>query len=487
MEIHVILGNQLFETKYFKTFEGHFFMCEDIDLCKHYRPHKAKIYLFLVAMREFRDQFDKSLDYFELEEKPQFFEKLAKTLKKKKAKKIKMYEIEDRFFEKKMSDFCEENKIELEYITSPNFICSRDEFSDYIERTNKPFMKTFYEEQRLKHDVLMDGEVPIGGKYSFDSENRKKVPKKFDLIDEIPPKNNSKHRDDVLALIDKYFSDHPGDAEEFYFPTNHKDAAKHLDEFFKTKMQLFGDYEDAIDERNPFLYHSLVSPLINIGLLHPLTVVKKAQKALNKDNLNSVEGFIRQVMGWREFMRGIYHEYDEVQQKENFFGHKKKLKACWRKADTGIPVVDKTIKKVLKYGYCHHIERLMVLSNLMLILEVDPREVHAFFMEMFIDSLDWVMGPNVYGMGQFSDGGIFATKPYFSGSNYILKMSHEKKGDWCDEWDGLYWSFIDRNREFFSKNYRMSMMVSMFDKMDEDKKKRIAKAADKARDRLVKG
>lgn len=186
-------------------------------------------------------------------------------------------------------------------------------------------------------------------------------------------------------------------------------------------------------------------------------------------------------------MRGIYHEYDEVQQKENFFGHKKKLKACWRKADTGIPVVDKTIEKILKYGYCHHIERLMVLSNLMLILEVDPREVHAFFMEMFIDSLDWVMGPNVYGMGQFSDGGIFATKPYFSGSNYILKMSHEKKGDWCDEWDGLYWSFIDRNREFFSKNYRMSMMVSMFDKMDEDKKKRIAKAADNARDRLVKG
>lgn len=487
MELHVILGNQLFEAKYLKKMEGAFFMCEDWDLCRHFRPHKAKIYLFLTAMREYRDYLSekKDLHYFELEPKAQFFQKLEKTLKKTKAKKIKMFEIEDKFFEKKMSDFAKKQKIELEFLPSPNFICTRDEFYQYLEEGKKPFMKTFYEQQRQQNDVLMDGDKPLGGKWSFDAENRKKIPKKYDVIEKMPQENKSPYREEILTLIDKHFEDHHGQAEEFYFPTNHKDSKKALKIFFDEKLGLFGDFEDAIDDRHPFLYHTLFSPLINLGLLQPMDVVKEAQKRVDKNNINAVEGLVRQVMGWREFMRGIYQNYDEKQQSENFFGHKNKLAPCWYSGDTGIPVVDKTIKKILKYGYCHHIERLMVLSNLMLILKVHPQEVHRYFMEMFVDSLDWVMGPNVFGMGQFSDGGIFATKPYFSGSNYITKMSHEKKGDWCDEWDGLYWRFIDENREFFKKNYRMSMMVSMYDKMDEEKKKRILKAAKSAEKRLT--
>jgi deoxyribodipyrimidine photolyase-related protein len=182
-------------------------------------------------------------------------------------------------------------------------------------------------------------------------------------------------------------------------------------------------------------------------------------------------------MGWREFVRGIYQNFSEEQDKRNFFNHQRKLTHHWYDGTTGLPPVDDAIKKAQKYGYCHHIERLMILSNVMLLSELHPHEVHKWFMEMFIDSADWVMGPNVYGMGQFSDGGIFATKPYISGSNYILKMSDYKKGEWSEVWDGLFWRFIGKNKVFLSKNPRLNMMVKTLEKMEANKKKRLLSLA----------
>tara|TARA_Y100000385_G_C12909521_1_gene557764 strand:- start:74 stop:886 length:813 start_codon:yes stop_codon:yes gene_type:complete len=257
--------------------------------------------------------------------------------------------------------------------------------------------------------------------------------------------------------------------------TSRKEALKELNFFLKNKFELFGVFEDAIDLRDPFLYHSVLSPYINIGFITPEEIVKKALEA--DVSINSKEGFIRQIIGWREFIHGIYQEYSEFQENENFFKHKRKLKECWYQGNTGILPLDDAIKKVNKYGYNHHIERLMIISNLMLLCRVDPREVHKWFMEMYVDSSDWVMGPNVYGMAQFSDGGIFATKPYISGSNYILKMSHYRKDDWSEIWDGLYWMFIKDNQDFFKKNYRMSMMVKLLEKMDDSKKKKLFKLA----------
>ena len=183
--------------------------------------------------------------------------------------------------------------------------------------------------------------------------------------------------------------------------------------------------------------------------------------------LNSLEGFIRQVIGWREFVRGIYHHFGEEQASANFFGHGSHLTDHWYEGTTGIAPLDYVIKKTQRWGWAHHIERLMGLGNLMLLLEINPNSVYKWFMELFIDSYDWVMVPNVYGMSQFSDGGLLATKPYISGSNYILKMSDYKRGDWCNVWDALYWRFINKNRSFFKKNPRMNMMVSMYDKKDE--------------------
>ena len=194
--------------------------------------------------------------------------------------------------------------------------------------------------------------------------------------------------------------------------------------------------------------------------------------------MNSLEGYIRQVIGWREFMRGIYQSYSEKMETRNFFKQNRKMKKSWYDGTTGLPPLDYAIKNALNHGWSHHIERLMILSNIMNLCEIKPTVVYKWFMEMFVDSSDWVMVPNVYGMGLFSDGGIFATKPYICGSSYFMKMMDFKKGDWCNIMDGLYWRFIDRNRKFFLKNPRLSMMVRIFDKMKTDRKKLILPAAE---------
>ena len=202
--------------------------------------------------------------------------------------------------------------------------------------------------------------------------------------------------------------------------------------------------------------------------------------------MNSCEGFIRQVIGWREFIRGIYQNFSEQQEESNFFQHKRKLNELWYNGKSGVAPLDDVIKKVLRFGYAHHIERLMVVGSLMVLLEVDPTEAHRWFMEMFIDSSDWVMGPNVFGMALFSDGGVFATKPYICGSNYFRKMGGYKDGDWQEGVDGLYWSFIEKHKRFFLKNPRLSMMVRSLEKMPTEKKRKIFGKAEELRSRLTK-
>ena len=487
MKLQIILGNQLFPIKYYRDADK-IFMSEDYDLCTHFKYHKHKLIFFLASMRNFRDELKNkkhSVDYYELDKRMNFFSNLEKSIKKNKIKEISIFEIEDKFFETQITDFCKENDLKLTIENSPMFLVKRETFKEYNDNAKKPFMKSFYESLRQSTGILMTKNgKPEGGKYSFDAENRKKIPKKMDVIQNPIQEEHDKNTKDVIELMDKYFSDHPGVANNFWMHVTRDGALKELKYFLKEKFENFGAYEDAIDDRDPFLYHSVLSPYINIGFLTPEEIVKKALKA--DVDLNSKEGFIRQIIGWREFMRGIYQEYSEKQDKENFFKHKRKLTKAWYEGETGIPPLDDAIKKVLRYGYNHHIERLMIISNLMLLCEIKPQIVHQWFMEMYVDSSDWVMGPNVYGMAQFSDGGIFATKPYISGSNYIHKMGHYKKGDWNDVWDGLYWRFIGKHQDFFKKNYRMNMMVKMLEKMDQDKKKKIFKAAEKFLEKYTK-
>ena len=479
----VILGDQLFPAAFYKNQKAlPVFMAEDLGLATHFKYHKHKIGFFFMSMRSYADHLRElgfKVDYNTLSEVP-FLKLLEKFIKQHQLKKLFMAEVQDKFFEKQLQDFCTHHTIELEFIGSAMFLCSRYQFKSYLRKNAKPFMKTFYEAERKRLKILLKDDAPEGGHWSYDVENRKKAPKEL-TNKGLATFTPSKHLSEVSALVNEKFPSHPGSMNDFWLPTDRKGALKSLKHFIDHHLPHFGDYEDAITPRDAFLYHAIISPMMNNGLITPAEILEKVLERYkeNKDiPLSSVEGFVRQVMGWREFVRGIYQNYSEVQDTTNFFNHTRKLTKDWYEGTTGILPVDDAIKKAVKYGYCHHIERLMILSNIMLLSEIDPEEVHRWFMEMFVDSADWVMGPNVYGMGQFSDGGIFATKPYISGSNYILKMSDYKKGDWCEVWDGLFWRFIGKNADFFSKNYRMSMMVKTYEKMDSSKKKKLIKIAE---------
>ena len=226
-------------------------------------------------------------------------------------------------------------------------------------------------------------------------------------------------------------------------------------------------------EGGNFLYHSCLSALLNIGLLTPDEVISETLRFSEKNSipLNSLEGFIRQIIGWREFIRGIYHAEGVNQSNSNYWNNSKKLTSSWYDGSTGIEPLDDCIKTTLKDGYIHHIPRLMIISNIMNMCGVHPKEIYKWFMEMYIDSSEWVMVPNVFGMATYSDGGLMSTKPYTCGSNYVLKMSNYKKGDWCDKLDGIYWSFTEKNRKFYEGNPRLSLLTRSLDKLDPERKK----------------
>jgi deoxyribodipyrimidine photolyase-related protein len=342
-------------------------------------------------------------------------------------------------------------------------------------------MGDFYKFQRRRLDILMDGDEPVGGKWSFDDDNRKKVPKQ--LLAEIPSLLKVKFDAIDRAAVDHVegrFPDNPGSLDELFFPTSHANAKKWLKHFLKERFASFGDYEDAIVQGESWLWHSVVTPSLNTGLLTPNQILKETLAFANKNDvpLNSLEGFLRQIIGWREFMRATYQDLGVKMRTTNHWNHNRKIPACFYDGSTGILPIDDTIHRILRTGYCHHIERLMVLGGFMFLCEFDPDEIYKWFMEMFVDSYDWVMVPNVYAMSQNADGGMITTKPYFSGSAYIRKMSHYPKAEWCDIWDALYWRWIWNHADELSRNPRWAMMCSMVRKMEADKRHEHLKSAE---------
>ncbi len=493
MNTLLILGNQLFDVQLIpKELKiTSVFMKEDLNLCTHFKYHKLKIAFFLSAMRKYAQELNEkkiAVHYEKLTKKDlSFSNSLKNYLSEKNITNLYCYEIEDKFFEKEISELCIKNKVLLHFIPSPMFLSSREDFRNYLSTTKKPFMKTFYERQRKKFKVLVDKDLkPEGGQWSFDEENRKPLPKNYQAPT-LERYKADKIDQEVHLVVNHFFSKHPGNTDHTWLPTDRISAQKWLDIFIKERLEMFGAYEDALSKDSDIIHHSALTPFLNAGLLTPQEVVKKVLIEFKKKKLplNSVEGFIRQVIGWREFIRGIYQNFSEKQDSTNFWNHHQSLTSHWYNGTTGIEPLDDVIKKTERLGYAHHIERLMIVGSLMLILEIDPFEGHKWFMEMFIDSSDWVMGPNVYGMALFSDGGIFATKPYFCGSNYYRKMGKYKTTDWQDGVDGLYWSFIEKNKNFFSKNPRMSMMVKTVEKMPADKKNRIYKAAEIIKNKIT--
>ena len=481
----IILGNQLFPIEEIKrTKIKKVFMKEDLGLCTNYRHHKLKIFFFLSSMRQYRDYLIENgyeVIYHSIDDQSfdvDFLKTLDQEIKENSISDLGYFEIEDDEFNDKFKSFLKEKKIKTNEFQSPMFLCSKTEFKDFFG--NKSLrMVSFYQMMRKKYDLLMDGDKPEGGKWSFDAENRKKLPKNIE-IPVLPKLKAAGFASELKKTIESKFTNHPGNLEKVWFPTNRSNSIKWLKNFLEKRFAKFGDYEDAIDSDHNFIFHSALSPLLNIGLLTPSEVIKETIEFSKKNEipLNSLEGFIRQIIGWREFIRGTYHQKGEEERQSNFFNHHHKLTDAWYAGETGIPPLDDAIKDCLNYGYTHHIPRLMVISNLMTLSRIHPEEIYKWFMEMFIDSSEWVMVPNVFGMGTFADGGIFATKPYSCGSNYLLKMSNYKKGPWCDVVDGLYWKFMSDNKKFFASNPRLSILPRSLDRMKPERKKLIFKEAD---------
>jgi len=486
-KIFVILGNQLFHPKELKKLKcEEIFMAEDYGLCTYEKHHKLKLYLYLTSMREYKDELEAAsikVNYFKLDERKKnenYSSFLIKFLKKQKASSINIFEIEDKPFESSLVHALDDAKISIYTHDSPMFLLSKNEFKPLAQSSKTYRMASFYKAMRKKHNILVDQDgKPFGDKWSFDDENRKKIPSGT-KIPELPSFNQSKYHLEIIDLIDTNFQDHPGSLENIWFPVRRKDANKQLNEFLKHRFSNFGIYEDAMLDGENFLFHSCLSMNMNIGLLTPKEVINKALKYADKQSIpiNSLEGFIRQIIGWREFIRGIYVEEGNFQKSQNYWNHKNKLSSSWYEGNTGLIPLDDAIQTTIKDGYIHHIPRLMVISNIMNLSEIHPEEIYRWFMEMYIDSSDWVMVPNVFGMATYADGGLMSTKPYTCGSNYILKMSNYKKGDWCDIVDGLYWRFTEKNRKFYESNPRLSMIVRNLDKMDKERKENIFNKAE---------
>jgi len=469
-------------------------MVEDLGIASAYRYHQLRLLHTFVAMRAFADQLRRhghQVTYGELGESQArpFWQRLAEELGAAASAatpglgetgtqppRLRLSEVADPGFQERLEGFCRERGVELELLPSPAFLESAGESRAWFSGRRRPWMKTFYERQRQRLGLLLEADgSPTGGRWSFDAENRLALPRGY-RQPPLPAVAPSGHEPAVRELVARHFGANPGQLGPLAIPWDHTGVDAWLARFLGERLDGFGPYEDALSSEGDTLQHSLLSPLLNIGLLSPAAVVKALLaevearggqgSAATAVPLASLEGFLRQVIGWREFVRGIHLVHGERQRTSNFWGHHRRLAPCWLEASTGLPPLDRALERVERTGYNHHIERLMVISCLMLLCEIEPGEVHRWFMERYLDSYEWVMGPNVYGMGLMSDGGIFATKPYICGSNYILKMGDYDKGPWCAIWDGLYWRFIDRHRSFFAANPRLAMAVRTLDRMD---------------------
>lgn len=475
--VSLVFPHQIFKVSPLLREKNPVYLVEEFLFFKQYPFHKQKIAFHRATMKAY-EAYLKSraikVAYIEATEEISDIRHLVPELKQRGIDHIDFVDPVDDWLHKRILRSCEECGVSMTIFDSPSFLNTQEELAGFFRVDKKKYHQTtFYTEQRKKRKVLMESDgKPVGGKWTYDTENRKKYPaKKTPPFVQFP--DVDAHYREAKAYVETHFSDHLGSlTEQSLYPTNFETTEVWLQSFFEQRFAEFGVYEDAIVAENSILNHSVLSPMLNVGLVTPMEVLRKSLAYAEEHEipLNSTEGFVRQIMGWREFIRGIYQARGSEERTLNYWGFTRKIPSSFYKGTTGIYPIDQTLKKILETGYCHHIERLMVLGNFMMLCEFDPDEVYRWFMELFIDAYDWVMVPNVYGMSQFADGGLMATKPYISGSNYLMKMSNYKKAEWQATWDGLFWRFMDTHRSFFLKNPRLGMLVRMFDKMPPEKK-----------------
>ena len=482
-EITLIFPHQLFIQHPCLKDKRPVYLVEEQLFFKQFNFHQQKLVLHRASMKKYADYLTQKkipVEYIDSTSEWSDVRKLIAHLSDKKITTIHVADVADYLLKKRIVSSCAKLSIEIVEAPTPNFLNTMEGVKSFFDKKKTYFQTAFYIEQRKQRNILIDASGQgVGGQWSYDADNRLKYPKT-----EKPPVVNAVKEDAYLKSAKEYvqvnFAKNYGTIQNFIYPTDYETAEKWLEEFLDKRFEKFGIYEDSLVAKEHYLHHSVLSPMLNIGLLNPQQIVDRALQVAAKKNipLNSLEGFIRQVIGWREFIRIVYEREGTKQRTKNYWGFERKIPPSFWTGDTGIVPVDNVIKKALTTGYSHHIERLMVMGNFMLLCEFDPNEVHRWFMEMYVDAYDWVMVPNVYGMTQFADGGLMTTKPYISGSNYLMKMSDYTKGPWTEIWDGLFWRFMHVHRDFFLKNPRLGMLVRTFDKMSEEKRNKHITNAD---------
>lgn len=503
--LRLVLPHQLFEQQWKGAGPDTVFVLIEHDLYfRQYSFHAHKLVLHRASMARYADRLradGHEVIVLRSDRNRASRVQLAEVVRRRRPGQVTWFDVVDDWLERDLVAGLADGGYGMrpgDVLETPNFLTSRAQIEEWFSH-NPPRMQDFYAWQRRRLGILVgkDGR-PVGGKWSFDEDNRKKLPRGY-----IPPtvgrfrghpvhqgetlfpvealtgqqgpaagKRAEKRSRDVQLAIDWVageFPDAPGDPRLFAWPTTAGEAREHLREFVADRLPVFGPYEDAISAEHPFINHGLLTPVLNIGLLDPREVLRAVLDDADETiPLASLEGFVRQVIGWREYMRATYRLRGRHMRTANLLSHRNGLGPGWWDAGTGLAPVDLVISRVLATGYAHHIERLMVLGNAMSLLRIHPDDVYEWFMEMFVDAYDWVMVPNVYAMSQFAAGTGITTKPYVSGSNYLRKMSDLPAGDWAADWDALYWAFIDDHRPVFERNPRTRMAVSLLDRMEPE-------------------
>lgn len=483
MQVQLVFPHQLYGQSELGLGGGDFYIIESDLFFLQYHFHQQKLLFHRASMKyyaSFLTQKGYACHYVDAKDAKAHVAALVQFLADKGVRTISLYDPCDYLLDKQLKQSTKANGIELVYLASPNFLNNAAESVQLLGNKKTYFQTSFYTEQRKQRKILIEEDgSPVGGQWSFDVDNRKKIPKNTS-IPAIHFFESNAFIEEARAYVNTHFKNNPGlseapfktEGKDMFYPVTHADATKAMQLFIAEKLELFGIYEDAMVVAEKTLFHSVLSPLINAGLIQPAEFLEALlltyQQA--KAPINSIEGIVRQIIGWREFVQLTYRKIGSQQRTKNFWGFTKKMPQSFYDGTTGIAPIDISIKKLLESGYNHHIERLMVLGNFMLLCEIAPDDVYQWFMEMYIDAYDWVMVPNVYGMSQFADGGMITTKPYICGSNYLMKMGDFPKGEWQAVWDGLFWRFLSKQRVVFSKNPRWAMLLSTWDKMPEEKR-----------------
>jgi deoxyribodipyrimidine photolyase-related protein len=463
-----------------------FWMAEVREESTHVWSHKQRIALFLSSMRHFAEELrEQKLPLIYQALKDHHFESLAEaladTLQKEKPQEVCFVTPGDYRVTESLVNTCKQYQVPFKQLNDQHFLSTPQEFKQWAEGKKQLRLEYWYRELRKKYQILMEDEKnPLGGQWNYDQSNRKAFKKEGPQnIPSTISWEADKTTQAVIELVNEEYPDHPGELITLYWSVTPQQAQQALERFFDHCLDNFGDYQDAMWTDEPFLNHSLISSALNLKLLHPLQVIQTAEKHHRENGapLAAVEGFIRQILGWREYVRGLYwlHMPDWVEM--NALNAKQSLPNFYWTGDTEMTCLHHSIKQTLKYGYAHHIQRLMVTGLFSLLYGVDPKQIHQWYLAIYVDAVEWVELPNTLGMSQYADNGIMASKPYIASGNYINKMSNYCKkcrfnpakaiGEDACPFTTLFWDFLDTHADTFKSNPRMGFMLKNLERKTE--------------------